>query len=77
MGAKCISGHVQCYAGDGSPMTAEIWPVAIAQSSVMVMTAQILLNMLETVASISQFDLMVSTCSINAPLSTFFAISPA
>jgi len=54
------SARVECFT-NLNPMTAQIWPSAIQVNDVLVMTAQMFVNMLTSgVARVSEFDLMVS-----------------
>lgn len=59
--ADCILGRVECISSD-NPINAETWPTTMAASTVLVMTAQAFLNMLEDgPATLQAFDLMVSS----------------
>ena len=58
--AKCITGCVECISSE-NPINAELWPKTVAASTVLVMTAQAFLNLLENgPATLQTFDLMVS-----------------
>lgn len=58
--ANCITGRVECISSD-NPINAELWPKTLAASTVLVMTAQAFLNMLEGgPATLQTFDLIVS-----------------
>ena len=63
--AKCITGRVECISSE-NPVNAELWPKIVAASTVLVMTAQAFLNMLESgPATLQTFDLIVSSCTKN------------
>lgn len=63
--AKCITGQVECISSE-NPINAELWPKTVAASTVLVMTAQAFLNMLESGrATLHAFDLIVGSCTAN------------
>lgn len=68
--ANCITGRVECISSE-NPINAELWPRTLAASTVLVMTAQAFLNMLEGgPATLQTFDLIVSTCTRSLKMST-------
>ena len=59
-GVLTHSARVECFT-NLNPMTAQRWPAAMQVLDVLVMTAQMFLNMLRLrVAHITEFDLLVS-----------------
>lgn len=54
---------MECISSE-NPINAELWPKTVEASTVLVMTAQAFLNMLEGgPATLQSFDLIVSTCT--------------
>lgn len=65
-GLSQIGATTDCFFRD-NPINSSNWAGTIAQTSVMVMTAQLLLNVLKSgVANMHQISLLVSCCMLAA-----------